>query len=229
MGQKVSPIGLRIGINKTWQSKWYAGNKDFSKFLVNDIKIREFLEKKFKDAAVSSVLIERTPNKTEVIINTAKPGVVIGHGGEEIEKTRNKLAKLVDENVQISIMEIKNPNIDAALVAEDIAKQIENRVSFRVAQKRAIRNTMKAGAKGIKTSVAGRLGGADMARTEGYTEGMIPLHTLRADVDYAHKEADTTFGKIGVKVWIYKGEILPEKKNKGGNTDGSNTKKDKVS
>lgn len=229
MGQKVSPIGLRIGINKTWQSKWYAGNKDFSKFLAKDIKIREYLEKNLKDAAVSSVLIERTPKKTEVIINTAKPGVVIGRGGEEIEKTRKKLSKLINENVQISIMEVKNPNLDAALVAEDIAKQIENRVSFRVAQKRAIRNTMKAGAKGIKTAVSGRLGGADMARTEGYTEGMIPLHTLRADVDYAHKEADTTFGKIGVKVWIYKGEILPEKKNKGGNTDGSNTKKDKVS
>ncbi|HHU54429.1 MAG TPA: 30S ribosomal protein S3 [Mollicutes bacterium] len=229
MGQKVSPIGLRIGINKTWQSKWYAGNKDFSKFLAKDIKIREYLEKNLKDAAVSSVLIERTPKKTEVIINTAKPGVVIGRGGEEIEKTRKKLSKLINENVQISIMEVKNPNLDAALVAEDIAKQIENRVSFRVAQKRAIRNTMKAGAKGIKTAVSGRLGGADMARTEGYTEGMIPLHTLRANVDYAHKEADTTFGKIGVKVWIYKGEILPEKKNKGGNTDGSNTKKDKVS
>ena len=229
MGQKVSPIGLRIGINKTWQSKWYAGNKDFSKFLAKDIKIREYLEKNLKDAAVSSVLIERTPKKTEVIINTAKPGVVIGRGGEEIEKTRKKLSKLINENVQISIMEVKNPNLDAALVAEDIAKQIENRVSFRVAQKRAIRHTMKAGAKGIKTAVSGRLGGADMARTEGYTEGMIPLHTLRANVDYAHKEADTTFGKIGVKVWIYKGEILPEKKNKGGNTDGSNTKKDKVS
>ncbi len=225
MGQKVSPIGLRIGINKTWQSKWYADNKDFAKFLNNDIKIREYIKEKYKDAAVSSILIERTSKKTEVIINTAKPGVVIGHGGEEIEKTRNKLSKLVNENVQISIMEIKNPNIVAALVAEDIARQIENRVSFRVAQKRAIRNTMRAGAKGIKTSVSGRLGGADMARTEGYTEGTIPLHTLRADIDYAHKEADTNFGKIGVKVWIYKGEILPEKKNKGGNNYGSNTKK----
>ncbi len=224
MGQKVSPIGLRIGINKTWQSKWYANNKDFADFLLKDIKIREFLEKKLKDASVSSILIERTPKKTEVIINTAKPGVIIGHGGEEIDKTRKQLEKLVNENIQISIMEIKNPNLDAALVAEDIAKQIENRVSFRVAQKRAIRNTMRSGAKGIKTSVSGRLGGADMARTEGYTEGMIPLHTLRANVDYAHKEADTQFGKIGVKVWIYKGEILPAKKNKGGNKDGSNTK-----
>ena len=196
MGQKVSPIGMRIGINKTWESKWYAGNKDFAKYLNNDVKIRRFLEKKLKDASVSSILIERTAKKTNVIINTAKPGVVIGHSGEEIEKIKNELAH-----------------------------QIENRVSFRVAQKKAIRNTMKAGAKGIKTSVSGRLGGADMARTEGYTEGMIPLHTLRADIDYAHKEADTTYGKIGVKVWIYKGEILPEKKNKGGNVDGSHSKK----
>lgn len=229
MGQKVSPIGLRVGINKDWQSKWYADNKDFSKYLIKDIKIREYLDKKLKDASVSSVLIERNSKKTEVIINTAKPGVIIGRNGEEIEKIRKTLTKLVDENIQISIMEIKNPNLDANLVAENIAKQIENRVSFRIAQKRAIRNTLKAGAKGIKTSVSGRLGGADMARTEGYTEGTIPLHTLRADIDYAHKEADTSFGKIGVKVWIYKGEILPEKKNKGGNTDGSNTKKDKVS
>ena len=225
MGQKVSPVGLRIGINKDWQSKWYAGNKDFSKYLNNDVKIRKFLATKLKDAAVSNVLIERNATKTEVIINTAKPGVIIGHGGDEIDKLKKELSKLVDENVNISIMEVKNPDIDASLVAENIAKQIENRVSFRVAQKKAIRNAMKAGAKGIKTSVSGRLGGADMARTEGYTEGTTPLHTLRADIDYAHKEADTTYGKIGVKVWIYKGEILPEKKNKGGNSDGSNSKK----
>ncbi len=189
MGQKVSPIGLRIGINKTWQSTWYAGNKDFAKFLNNDVQIRNYLEKKLKDAAVSSVLIERTKEKTDVIINSAKPGVIIGHGGEEIEKLKKALSKLVNEN----------------------------------AQKRAIRNAMKAGAKGIKTSVSGRLGGADMAREEGYVEGNVPLHTLRADVDYAHKEADTTYGKIGVKVWIYKGEILASK-NKGGNENGSNTK-----
>ncbi len=225
MGQKVSPIGLRIGINKTWDSIWYAGNKDFAKFLDNDVKIRKFLSKKLKDAAVSSILIERTTDKTEVTINTAKPGVVIGHGGDEIEKLKKELEKLVKENIQISIKEIKNPDVDANIVAENIAHQIENRVSFRIAQKRAIRNTMKAGAKGIKTAVSGRLGGADMARTEGYTEGNIPLHTLRADIDYAHKEANTTYGKIGVKVWIYKGEILPEKKNKGGNSDGSNSKK----
>jgi small subunit ribosomal protein S3 len=215
MGQKVSPIGLRIGINKTWESTWYADNKDFAKFLKNDTEIRKYLSKKLKDAAVSSVLIERTAKKTEIIINTAKPGVVIGHDGKEVEAIKKELTKLTKENIQISIKEVKNPELDANLVAESIANQIENRVSFRVAQKRAIRNTMKAGAKGIKTLVSGRLGGADMARSEGYTEGMIPLHTLRADIDYAHKEADTQYGKIGVKVWIYKGEILPSKK-KGG-------------
>ena len=225
MGQKVSPVGLRVGINKTWESKWYASNKDFAKYLNNDVQIRKFLEKKLKDAAVSSILIERNAEKTNVIINTAKPGVVIGHSGDEIEKLTKELTKLVKENIQISIMEVKNPDIDAALVAENIAHQIENRVSFRIAQKRAIRNAMKAGAKGIKTSLSGRFGGADMARSVGYTEGNTPLHTLRADIDYAHKEADTTYGKIGVKVWIYKGEILPEKKNKGGNNDGSNSKK----
>ena len=224
MGQKVSPVGLRIGINKDWESKWYAGNKDFAKYLNNDVQIRKFLEKKLKDAAVSSILIERNTEKTNVIINTAKPGVVMGHNGSEVEKLTKQLAKLVKENIQISIMEVKNPDIDAALVAENIAHQIENRVSFRIAQKRAIRNAMKAGAKGIKTAVSGRLGGADMARTEGYSEGNTPLHTLRADIDYAHKEADTTYGKIGVKVWIYKGEILASKK-KGGNENGSHTKK----
>ena len=224
MGQKVSPIGLRIGVNKTWESKWYADNKNFAEYLKKDDMIRKFLAKKLKDASVSSVLIERTEKKTEVIVNTAKPGVVIGHGGDEITKLKGELSKLVNENVEVSIKEVKNPDLDAALVAENIAKQIEGRVSFRIAQKRAVRNTMKAGAKGIKTAVSGRLGGADMARTEGYIEGVIPLHTLRADVDYAHKEADTAYGKIGVKVWICKGEILPEK-NKGGNVDGSNSKK----
>ena len=219
MGQKVSPIGLRVGVNKTWESNWYADNKNFAKFLANDNKIRKYLAKKLKDASVSSVLIERNDKRTEVVINTAKPGVVIGHGGDEIEKLKAELSKLVDENVQISIKEVKNPDLDAALVAENIARQIEGRVSFRIAQKRAVRNTMKAGAKGIKTAVSGRLGGADMARTEGYIEGIIPLHTLRADVDYATAEADTTYGKIGVKVWIYKGEILPSKKKNGGARD----------
>ena len=225
MGQKVSPIGLRIGINKKWESTWYAGNKDFARYIKNDNVIRKFLFKKLKDASVASILIERTAKKTDVIINTAKPGVVIGHGGEEIEKLKKELSKLVGEDIQISIMEVKKPDLVAALVAENIAHQIENRISFRIAQKRAIRNVMKAGAKGIKTAVSGRLGGADMARTEGYTEGMIPLHTLRADVDYAHKEANTTYGKIGVKVWIYKGEILKASDDKGGMKDGRNTKK----
>ena len=225
MGQKVSPIGLRMGINKTWEAKWFAGNKDFAQFLENDVKIRKFLYAKLKDAAVASIVIERSKNKTEVIINTAKPGVVIGHNGEEIEKVKKELSKLVKEDIQISIMEVKNPDLNARLVAEGIAHQIENRVSFRVSQKRAIRNTMKAGAKGIKTAVSGRLGGADMARTEGYAEGNIPLHTLRADVDYAHVEADTTYGKIGVKVWIYKGEILAKKNNEGGKENGSHSKK----
>ena len=224
MGQKVSPVGLRIGINKGWESNWYAEGKDFAKNLNSDYQIRKFLEKKLKDAAVASILIERTADKTEVIINTAKPGVVIGHGGDEIEKLRKELSKKVKEDIHISIKEIKNPNMVAALVAENIAHQIENRVSFRVAQKKAIRNVMKSGAKGVKTLVSGRLNGVEIARSEGYTEGTIPLHTLRADVDYSHKEADTTYGKIGVKVWIYKGEILPEKKNKGGKNNGSHSK-----
>ena len=224
MGQKVSPIGCRMGVNKTWESKWFASNKDFANFLQSDEKIRKYLSKRLKEAAVSSILINRNQKKTEVIINTAKPGVVIGHGGDEIEKLKKELNKLVNEEIQISIMEVKNPDLDAALVAQSIATAIENRVSFRVAQKRAIRNTMKAGAKGIKTSVSGRLGGADIARSEGYSEGNIPLHTIRANIDYANKEADTAFGKIGVKVWIYKGEILPGKKE-GGKEHGRNTKK----
>ena len=223
MGQKVNPIGLRTGINKDWNSKWYASKKDFATFLNKDVKIRNYLTKKLKDASVSNVVIERNAKKTEVIIYTAKPGVI--HGGEEIEVLKKEMSKLVDENISISIMEIKNPDLSAKIVADNIARQIENRVSFRIAQKRAIRNTMKAGAKGIKTKVSGRLGGADMARSEGYSEGTTPLHTLRADIDYATSEADTTFGKIGVKVWIYKGEILKQKKSKGGVDNGTNTKK----
>ena len=225
MGQKVNPIGFRTGINKDWNSRWYASKKDFSKFLLKDIKIRDYLDKKLKDASVSNVLIERNSNKTEITVYTAKPGVIIGHGGEEIEALKKELSKLVDENVQISIMEIKKPELSAKIVADGIARQIEGRVSFRMAQKRAIRNTMKAGALGIKTKVSGRLGGAEIARSEGYSEGTTPLHTLRADIDYATSTAITTFGKIGVKVWIYKGEILPQKKSKGGNDNGINTKK----
>lgn len=217
MGQKVNPIGLRLGINKDWDSKWYASKKDYSKFLINDVKIRKYFEKDGKDAGIAKVQIERNDKRTEVIVHTSKPGVIIGRGGEEIEKIKKAISKEINEDVQISIVDIKKPDMNAQIVANSIASQIENRASFRMAQKRAIRNAMKAGAKGIKTLVSGRLGGADMARSEGYTEGTIPLHTLRADVDYATAEADTTFGKIGVKVWIYKGEILPSKKTKGGN------------
>lgn len=217
MGQKVNPNGLRLGINKDWDSKWYANKKDFSKYLNNDVKIREYFEKDQKTSGISKVQIERNSKRTEVIVHTAKPGVIIGRGGEQIEKMKSDLSKLVNEDIQISIVDIKKPDMNAQIVANSIAAQIENRASFRMAQKRAIRNAMKAGAKGIKTLLSGRLGGADMARSEGYTEGTIPLHTLRADVDYATSEADTTFGKIGVKVWIYKGEILPSKKTKGGN------------
>ena len=217
---------MRIGINKDWSSKWYANNKDFAKYLKTDNEIRKYLDKKLKDAAVSSININRNnKNKTEVVIYTAKPGIVIGHGGEEIEKLKNELSKLTKENIIVSIFEVKNPDLVAKLVAENIAKQIENRGSFKMAQKRAIRNTMKAGAKGIKTLASGRLNGVEIARAEGYNEGTVPLHTLRADIDYATAEANTTFGKIGIKVWIYKGEVLPKKNIKGGNTHGSNSKK----
>lgn len=218
MGQKVSPVGLRLGINKDWKANWFSSNKDFAKYLASDIKIRKFLDKKFKSAAVSSIIIQRNSKVTDVIVNTAKPGVIIGHGGEEIEKLKKQLSNLVNENIQVSVIEVKVADLSAQLVASMIAQQIENRMSFRMAQKKAIRNTMKAGAKGIKTLASGRLNGAEIARSEGYSEGTIPLHTLRADIDYARAEADTTYGKIGVKVWIYKGEILPTR-NKGGNKD----------
>ena len=217
MGQKVNPNGLRLGINKDWEAKWYANNSEFSDYLQKDLKIRKYIEKNLDEAGISKVEIERNNKRCEVIVHTSKPGVIIGKGGEGIEKIKNEISKIANENVQISIVDVKKIDTDAVLVARSIASQIENRASFRVAQKRAIRNAMKAGAKGIKTLVSGRLGGADIARSEGYTEGTIPLHTLRADIDYAHDEADTTFGKIGVKVWIYKGEILDNnKKAKGG-------------
>ncbi len=225
MGQKVNPKGLRMGVNKDWEANWYASKKDFGTLLNKDTKIREFIEKNMKDAAVAQVIIERTEKRTDVKIYTAKPGIIIGRGGEEFEKLRNQLKKLVDEEVYVSIIELKNPDLNAKLVADQIAQQIEARAPFRSAQKRAIRNTMKAGAKGIKTAVSGRLGGAEMARTEGYTEGTVPLHTIRADVDYAISEANTTYGKIGVKVWIYKGEILPAKKNMKGDAADVNAKK----
>ena len=217
MGQKVSPNGLRLGINKDWEAKWYSNKKDFAKCLEKDIKIRKYLENNVKNAGIAKVEIERNAKRCEIVIHTSKPGVMIGRGGEEIEKLKKTLSKIADENVQISIVDIKKVDLNAQLVADSIANQITNRASFRMAQKRAIRNAMKSGANGIKTLVSGRLGGADMARSEGYTEGTIPLHTLRADVDYAQSEADTTFGKIGVKVWIYTGEILNSKKTNGGN------------
>lgn len=215
MGQKVSPVGLRIGINKDWESKWYADKSNFSTYLNNDVKIRKYLDKKFALSGISSINIERKQNRCEVIMYVARPGLVIGQNGEEIEKVKKYVSKLVNEDIQISVIEVKKPSLDAKLVADNIAHSIENRVSFRVAQKNAIKNTMKDGAKGIKTLVSGRLGGADIARSEGYSDGTIPLHTLRANIDYATSEADTTYGKIGVKVWIYKGEIL---NNKGGNS-----------
>ena len=224
MGQKVNPIGYRIGVNKDWDSKWYA-EKDYSTKLINDIKIREYIEKNLKSASISKVIIERRKNKVELTIYTARPGVIIGRGGEDIEKLRKKISKLVNEDVYINIVEEKNPDLNAQLVADNIAMQIENRAPFRSVQKRAIRNTMKAGAKGIKTAVSGRLGGAEIARTEGYTEGTVPLHTIRADVDYAISEANTIYGKIGVKVWIYKDEILDTKKVKKGEIKNVNAKK----
>ena len=214
MGQKVSPIGFRMGVNKTWESKWFASNKNFAEYLQKDEKIRKYLSKRLKEASVSSVLINRNQKKTEVIINTAKPGVVIGHGGDEIEKLKKELNKLVNEEIQISIMEVKNPDLDAALVAQSIATAIENRVSFRVAQKKAIQRVRKAGAKGVRTMISGRLGGADIARSEGYKEGIVPLTTLRSDIDYAHAEAVTAYGRLGVKVWICRGEVLDTKEEK---------------
>lgn len=213
MGQKVNPVGLRIGIIRDWESKWYAG-KDFGTLLLEDIKIRDYLKKKLKDAAVSHIEIERAANRINVTIHTAKPGMVIGKGGSEVEVIRNQVAKMTNKKVHINIAEIKNPDLDAILVAESIAQQLERRVSFRRAMKQAIQRSMRAGAKGIKTVVSGRLGGAEIARSEGYSEGTVPLHTLRADIDYGTAEAHTTYGRIGVKVWIYRGEVLPTAKKK---------------
>ena len=223
MGQKVNPNGLRLGVNKDWQSKWYA-KKDYATKLNNDLKLRDFLAGYLKDAAVAEIIIERKPKRNEIKIRTAKPGVIIGRGGEDIEKLRKEIKKAIGEDFYVTIVEEKNPNLSAQIVADTIAKQIENRANFRTVQKQAIKNVMKAGAVGVKTAVSGRLGGAEMARTEGYTEGTVPLHTIRADIDYATATAPTTYGKIGVKVWIYKGEILPGKE-KGGNENGSHSKK----
>jgi len=211
VGQKVNPVGLRVGIIRDWESKWFAG-KDYADLLHEDLKVREYITKRLSDASVSKVEIERAANRLNVTIHTAKPGMVIGKGGTEVEALRKALNSLTGKRVHINILEIKRADMDAKLVAENIARQLENRVSFRRAQKQAIQRSMRAGAKGIKTMVSGRLGGADIARSESYSEGTVPLHTLRADIDYATAEADTTYGKLGVKVWIYRGEILPAKK-----------------
>ena len=216
MGQKVNPHGLRVGVIKDWDSRWYAEDS-FADYLVEDYNIRKFLKKKLYSAGVSKIEIERASDRVKIIIYTAKPGVVIGKGGAEIEKVKAEACRsMTDKKLIVDIKEIKRPDRDAQLVAENIAQQLENRVSFRRAMKSTMGRTMKAGAKGIKTAVAGRVGGADMARTEFYSEGTIPLQTLRADIDYGFAEADTTYGKIGVKVWIYKGEVLPTKGNKEG-------------
>jgi len=211
MGQKVNPVGLRVGVIRDWESRWFAG-KDYADLLHEDLKVREYIAKRLNDAAVSKVEIERAANRLNVTIHTAKPGMVIGKGGTEVESLRKALNQLTGKRVHINILEIKRADLDAKLVAENIARQLENRVSFRRAQKQAIQRSMRAGAQGIKTMVSGRLGGADIARAEHYSEGTVPLHTLRADIDYGTAEADTTYGKIGVKVWIYRGEVLPTKK-----------------
>ena len=212
MGDNVIPHGLRVGVIKDWDSKWYA-DAEFSDYLVEDYNIRKFLKKKLYSAGVSKIEIERASDRVKVIIYTAKPGVVIGKGGAEIEVTKKELSKLTDKKVMVDIKEIKRPDRDAQLVAENIAQQLENRVSFRRAMKSCMGRTMKSGAMGIKTCCSGRLGGADIARAEFYSEGTIPLQTLRADIDYGFAEANTTYGKVGVKVWIYKGEVLPTKGN----------------
>ncbi|MGP1611737.1 MAG: 30S ribosomal protein S3 [Catonella sp.] len=212
MGQKVNPHGIRVGVIKDWSSKWYAG-KDFADFLVEDYKIREFLKKKLYDAGVGSIEIERTTDRVIVIVNTSQPGIVIGKAGADVDKLKVEVQKLSKQKVDIKVKEIKKADLSAQLVAEKIAKDLEARISFRRAMKSAMGRTMKNGAKGIKTSVSGRLGGADMARTEFYSEGTIPLQTLRADIEYGFAEADTTYGKVGVKCWIYLGEVLPTKGN----------------
>jgi small subunit ribosomal protein S3 len=213
MGQKVNPVGLRVGVNRDWDSKWYASDKEFATFLHEDIKVREYLEKELKDAALSTVEIQRVKDKVEVNVNVARPGVVVGQDGKRVEEISKQVKKLCHgKDVKINVVEVKNPDLDAKLIARSIADQLEARASFRTVQKKAIQRVMKAGAKGIKTAVSGRLAGADIARSEGYSEGVVPLHTLRADIDYATAEAHTTYGRLGVKVWICRGEILPTRK-----------------
>lgn len=209
MGQKVNPIGMRVGVIRDWESRWYA-EQEYGDLLNEDIRIRDFLFEKLDDAMVSRIEIERSKNKIDIIIRTARPGVVIGQKGANVEEVKKEVEKLADgKTVYIKVVEVANPDLDATLVARGIAEQLEQRASFRVAQKRSIQRVMRAGAKGVKTQVSGRLGGADMARTEGYMEGIVPLHTLRSDIDYCWYEADTQYGKLGVKVWICRGEVLP--------------------
>lgn len=212
MGQKVHPHGLRVGIIKDWDAKWYANDRSFADLLIEDNKIREYIKAKLFAAGISRTEIERAANRVKINIHTAKPGIVIGRGGEGVDQTKKELEKMTGKNVLINIVEIKNPEINSQLVAENIAAQLVKRISFRKAMKQSITRAMRAGAKGVKIVCAGRLGGAEIARTEGYHEGTIPLQTLRADIDYGFAEADTTYGKIGVKVWIYKGEVLPKAK-----------------
>jgi len=212
MGQKMDPHGLRVGVIKDWSSKWYADSKNFADYLVEDNKIRKYIKKKLYISGIAKIEIERTAKFVKVNVFTAKPGLVIGKGGNLAEELKVELQKMINKDVNLNIVEVKNADMDAQLVAENIAGQLERRISFRKAMKQCMQKTMKSGAQGIKTAVSGRLGGADMARTEFYKDGTIPLQTLRADIDYGFAEADTTYGKIGVKVWIYKGEVLPTKK-----------------
>jgi len=220
MGQKINPHGFRIGIIKDWDTKWYANKKNFSTYLIEDVMIRKFIKKKLYISGISRIEIDRAANKVKINVNTAKPGLVIGKGGQGIEELRKEIEKMTGKSILINITEIKVPEMESQLVAENIASQLEKRISFRRAMKQCMSRTMKTGAKGIKTACAGRLGGAEIARTEHYHEGTIPLQTLRADIDYGFAEANTTYGKIGVKVWIYKGEVLPavkrEKRAEGG-------------
>lgn len=215
MGQKVSPVGLRVGIIRDWDSRWYADKNDVADLLHEDIKIRELLEELYVNSSVSRIEIERSKGRVILTIHTGKPGMVIGRDGSVKKEVVEKLQSLTNKEVFLNVVEVKKPEMDATLVAQNIAKQLENRASFRRVQKMAIQRAIRSGAKGCKTLVSGRLGGAEMARSEGYSEGNVPLHTLRADIDYATAEADTTYGKLGIKVWIYKGEILPEKKRGG--------------
>jgi small subunit ribosomal protein S3 len=208
MGQKVNPIGMRLQVNRTWDSRWYADTKEYGNLLLEDIKIREFIKEECKQAGISRVIIERPHKKCRVTVHTARPGVIIGKKGADIEGLRKKLAAMTDSELHLNIVEVRKPELDAALVAESIAQQLERRVSFRRAMKRAVQNAMRMGALGIRVNVAGRLGGAEIARTEWYREGRVPLHTLRADIDYALGEAMTAYGIIGIKVWIFKGEIM---------------------